>query len=205
MEIGRTQPTEPCSYHSQIEAGDWSSVLERDKGRFRRLARRTSLRFPALQEADCEDIVQNTVIKILQKRDSFDFAKGTYEAWSHQICIREIYDVLRELRKVGKLRQWQPDLSEEEPEEWLDRMNRTPEPGGDLDSRLMAEELLESLDPEKRQILRLKHWEGMSVEEIAELFGSNPATIKQRIYRAAQELRRILTEPCVESSERAKP
>lgn len=205
-----TQPWESKSYRELLEAGDWGSISVRDEPRFRRMAHRASLRFPALQESDCQDIVQNTWIAIYQKRNSFDPSKGPYEAWSYQICISKIYDTLRELRRTGKLRDWQPDLSDETPEEWLDRVSRAPENFDTPESLLICQErrqvledLLARLDPEKRDILVLKHCEELSVEAIAELYGVNPAAMKKRIYRATQELHKLLTEPCVEAIERA--
>jgi len=64
--------------------------------------------------------------------------------------------------------------------------------------RLIA--ALEKLSDKDREILRLVEWEGLSREEVAEMFFISRAAIDQRISRAYKRLSRILGVPQRETS-----
>jgi RNA polymerase sigma-70 factor (ECF subfamily) len=50
------------------------------------------------------------------------------------------------------------------------------------------------LPEEKREVLILSRFQEMKYSEIAELLGCEVGTIKARVFRAVQELRRIIKE-----------
>ena len=64
--------------------------------------------------------------------------------------------------------------------------------------RLIA--ALEKLSAKDREILRLVEWEGLSREQVAEMFFVSRAAIDQRISRAYKRLSRILGVPQRETS-----
>jgi RNA polymerase sigma factor (sigma-70 family) len=53
-----------------------------------------------------------------------------------------------------------------------------------VEARDLAERLLSALSEEDREILLLKEVEGLSVQEIAEIFKLNVNTVKVRMFRA---------------------
>ena len=53
-----------------------------------------------------------------------------------------------------------------------------------VEARDLAERLLSALSEEDREILLLKEVEGLSVQEIAEIFELNVNTVKVRMFRA---------------------
>ena len=57
---------------------------------------------------------------------------------------------------------------------------------------------LSRLSPEHREVIRLAHWSGLSLREIAERKGIPLGTAKSRAYYALQTLRLILDEMEVE-------
>ena len=63
---------------------------------------------------------------------------------------------------------------------------------GSADDRLLLEQALERLDPDKKQALILSRIEGFLYREIAEITGCTEGTVKVRIFRGLQELRQIM-------------
>jgi RNA polymerase sigma-70 factor (ECF subfamily) len=57
---------------------------------------------------------------------------------------------------------------------------------------------LARLSTEHRQVIRLAHWGGLSLREIAEQSGVPLGTVKSRVYYALRSLRLILDEMEVE-------
>jgi RNA polymerase sigma-70 factor (ECF subfamily) len=70
-------------------------------------------------------------------------------------------------------------LADETPEQALMRGER-------MDELL---ELIETLPDLQQAILRMKHIEGMEVEEIARLTGSNPIAVRTNLSRARKKVR----------------
>ena len=66
-----------------------------------------------------------------------------------------------------------------------------PAPGPE--ERLELEELW-SLPPADRAVLHLYYYEGYSTEEIARMTGQRPGTVRARLSRAREKLRRLLAE-----------
>jgi RNA polymerase sigma-70 factor, ECF subfamily len=60
--------------------------------------------------------------------------------------------------------------------------------------RWQVQHALERLSPEHREVLRLGHFGGLSVKEIAAETGVAPGTVKSRTYYALQSLRLALDE-----------
>jgi RNA polymerase sigma-70 factor, ECF subfamily len=58
----------------------------------------------------------------------------------------------------------------------------------------LVERALDALTPEKRQAFLLKHVEGLSYEEMAEVTGERIPTLKMRVHRARQALLEALQE-----------
>lgn len=52
---------------------------------------------------------------------------------------------------------------------------------------------LERLSPLDREIVRLVHWDGFTLAEVATLLGKRPGTVRSRYHRARQRLREHLS------------
>ena len=55
-------------------------------------------------------------------------------------------------------------------------------------------EELFSLPPEDRAVIHLYYYEGYSTEEIARILGCRPGTVRSRLSRARDKLRKLLAE-----------
>jgi RNA polymerase sigma-70 factor (ECF subfamily) len=65
-----------------------------------------------------------------------------------------------------------------------------PHPGAELSS--MVEQAVGKLPPLQREALVLFEYEGLTLEEIAEITGADVGTIKSRLHRARERLKRML-------------
>jgi RNA polymerase sigma-70 factor (ECF subfamily) len=129
-----------------------------------------------------EDILQSSFIKAYQHLAE---VHGRFDAWIFRIVANGCKDWLKNIRRTH--------LSYEEddqpsafanPEEELDRT----ELRGDLDRALSA------LAPSLREAFIMKHVEGRSYEEMADLLGTTVGALKMRVHRAREALQVLLEE-----------
>jgi RNA polymerase sigma-70 factor (ECF subfamily) len=129
-----------------------------------------------------EDILQMSFIKAYQHLAE---VRGRFDAWVFRIVANGCKDWLKNIRRTH--------LSYDEddqptgyanPEEELDRS----ELRGDLDTALA------SLPPSLREAFVMKHVEGRSYEEMADLLGTTVGALKMRVHRAREALQALLEE-----------
>jgi len=144
-------------------------------------------------EADCA--AQESFLRAYQNLD--DFREGsTFETWLTRICINWCKDRLKRRRLVFYFHQAPPDPEDESgPREIA--ADSEPSPERRAMSRQIRERLraaMESLSPRQKTIFVLKHFEELSIPEIAELTGLDSGTIKSHLFRAAHKIRERLGE-----------
>ncbi len=129
-----------------------------------------------------EDILQASFIKAYQHLAE---VHGRFDAWIFRIVANGCKDWLKNIRRTH--------LSYEEddqpsafatPDEELDRT----ELRSDLDRALAA------LAPSLREAFVMKHVEGRSYEEMADLLGTTVGALKMRVHRAREALQALLEE-----------
>ncbi|MEJ7809602.1 MAG: sigma-70 family RNA polymerase sigma factor [Gemmatimonadaceae bacterium] len=129
-----------------------------------------------------EDILQASFIKAYHHLAE---VHGRFDAWVFRIVANGCKDWLKNIRRTH--------LSYEEddqpsslatPEEELDRS----ELRSDLDGALA------SLAPSLREAFIMKHVEGRSYEEMADLLGTTVGALKMRVHRAREALQGLLEE-----------
>ena len=129
-----------------------------------------------------EDILQASFIKAYHHLAE---VHGRFDAWVFRIVANGCKDWLKNIRRTH--------LSYEEddqpsslatPEEELDRS----ELRSDLDSALAQ------LAPSLREAFIMKHVEGRSYEEMADLLGTTVGALKMRVHRAREALQALLEE-----------
>lgn len=139
-------------------------------------------------EADAEDLVQDTLVRALEKRDELrddERLKGWLLAIERTIHLNS----RRGMR--ARLEVLEGGLSSEPP----------PEPTGNLADELMERSLsdellaaLEQLPPEWRETLLLREVEELSYEEISLVLGCKLGTVRSRLARARERLFELLNE-----------
>ena len=133
---------------------------------------------------DAEDIVQETLLKAWKQIARFD-DRASFGTWLHRICVNCCFDLLRrrESRKVVAM------------PEFVELPSETPSPerlahSSQITARLLP--ALGELSEMERAAFVLRHYEGVSIEEIASTLGVAPGAARHTVFRAVQKLRRAL-------------
>jgi RNA polymerase sigma-70 factor, ECF subfamily len=125
-----------------------------------------------------EDITQEVFLLLLNQPDRFDPSRG--ELGSFLIGVAR--NLARKwLRGESRWSEIDDDQFSIEPVEIADREI----------SEIVAEAVA-SLPPLQREVLLLAHYEGFSLEEIARAVNVEVGAVKSRLFRARQNLKRIL-------------
>ncbi len=131
---------------------------------------------------DAADILQNSFIKAYQHLHE---VRGRFDAWVFRIVANGCKDWLKNIRRTHLSYEEDDQPSGyETPEEELDRG----ELRGDLDGALAA------LPASLREAFVMKHVEGRSYEEMADLLGTSVGALKMRVHRAREALQRLLED-----------
>jgi RNA polymerase sigma-70 factor (ECF subfamily) len=132
-----------------------------------------------------EDVLQDVYVRIWERAVSFDPAKASPITWMATIARNRAIDEVRRKSTV----------SIEDTPESLEVEQDAPSP---LDSTQMSEDLrrlqqcLQGLDPERREIVLLAYYNGLSRDELAKRFSHPVATIKTWLHRSLAQLRKCL-------------
>lgn len=145
---------------------DWEALVTQNENRLYRAA------LAILGDPhEAEDAVQDAFVRYLER------APGDLEsppAWLMRVLVNGCKSRLRlAWRRVGPLPETLPAPGPEEREE--------------------LEELF-SLPPEDRAVIHLHYYDGFSTGEIAQMLGQRPGTVRSRLFRARERLRKLLTE-----------
>src|SRR5262249_28735126 len=125
-----------------------------------------------------EDIAQDVFLLLLRQPDRFDPARGPLRSF--------LLGVARNLalKRWRDENRWAELEDEKFPTEWVN-----PE-RGEISEIVGA--AVRSLPPLQREVLILAEYEEMSLEEIARTVESEVGTVKSRLHRARENLRRLL-------------
>lgn len=141
-----------------------------------------------------EDLAQDAFVKAFSRLDSYQASQGKFSNWLFKIAHNTAIDHLRrsELDTVpldaggGETADYHAILSDPDANTPLDRALQT-----DLAGALAA--AVERLRPEYREVIVLRHQEGLAYEEISEIAGLPLGTVKTYIHRARKEMAELLT------------
>ena len=133
---------------------------------------------------DAEDAAQEVFLKAYRKLKDFRPESSLY-TWLYRIGVNTCLDHKRKFRpEPFKDQSLAEDLPSPEPSP--ERRYQSKEIGQAIQSAF------EQLSKNSRAVIVLKEMEGLSYEEIAEVMGTSVGTVKSRISRTREELRRLL-------------
>lgn len=146
-------------------------------------------------EADAEDVVQETFLKAFRAFDQYD-ARASFSTWLFRIASNASIDLLRRRRSRPET------LADVEDPALPAAASNQPSPhtaalSSEIGRRLS--EALEALSPHERTAFVLRHHEGETIEEIARVLGVRANAAKQTVFRAVRKLRSVL-EPYRENA-----
>jgi RNA polymerase sigma-70 factor (ECF subfamily) len=134
-------------------------------------------------QSTAEDLVQETLLRVWNRIQTFDGEKGSLSGWLVTIARNRAFDHLRSMRSGP---QSFSDLDEAE------RLGLCPahEPDGDRIAKQRAvAQALESLNDAQRDVIELTHFEGMTQTEIAHKLNKPLGTVKGLVRSALKVLR----------------
>ena len=134
-------------------------------------------------QSSAEDLVQETLLRVWNRIQTFDEEKGSLSGWLVTIARNRAFDHLRSMRSGP---QSFSDLDEAE------RLGLCPthEPDGDRVARQRAvSQALDSLNDAQRNVIELTHFEGMTQTEIAQKLNKPLGTVKGLVRSALKVLR----------------
>lgn len=146
-------------------------------------------------EADAADVLQNVFVKIIRGIKTFR-RTSSLKTWIYRIAVREALNYRRgwfrrsrrEVASVDDLRCFLPvaqrlgGAERETPYDWVEQVER----------KDMIERALRSLPESYRAVVVLREVEDLSYDEISNVLGIAEGTVKSRLKRGREMLRRKL-------------
>jgi len=129
---------------------------------------------------DAMDVTQSAFVKAYEKLHTFD-PSYRFFSWIYRIAINEALNVTR---RKGASSALDPGMAlvEGDPEQLA----------SDRELRRLLHRALEELSPELHVVVVLKHVQGLSYREIAEILEIPEERVKSRLFSARQRLRQLL-------------
>jgi RNA polymerase sigma-70 factor (ECF subfamily) len=135
-----------------------------------------------LDRDDLDDLTQDTVVVILGKLALYE-GRSSLEGWIYRICSLEILNAVRRKRRL-------PPTAENA----IETKDRSADPE-DFECAERFEDVHRALDhiqAAEADVIRLKHFEDLTFDQIGELLGCSPSTAKARYYRGLASLEHML-------------
>jgi RNA polymerase sigma-70 factor (ECF subfamily) len=135
-----------------------------------------------LDANELEDVVRETTLALWTKLPAFE-GRSTLETWAYRFALLEVLKALQ-----ARTRRPRPL---ETPELCADDRGEYEELAPCIDGKELLQGLAE-LSSTAAEVIRLRHWDELPFERIAERTGLPLNTIKARYYRGLARLREIL-------------
>jgi RNA polymerase sigma-70 factor (ECF subfamily) len=155
---------------------------------------------------DAADVVQEVFLKVFRKVGGFRF-ESSLKTWIYRIAVNEARNQRRWfIRHRGKEIGLEADSDAQGPQDWLSDPGRSPyQEAVDHETRALIELALQKVSPNYRAALVLREVEGLSYEEISEVLEVSLGTVKSRILRGREALRKLLVDRLRETPMEALP
>lgn len=143
---------------------------------------------------DAEDATQEVFVKLYRFIGSFT-GQSAFSTWLYKIASNVCLDFLRKNKRhtVDTVSLHQQNAEGEEFLLNIEDKGRTPYESAQMNEAQRALfAALSQLNEEQRKVVVLRDVEGLSYEEIAEVTGLAAGTVKSRINRARQALKKLL-------------
>jgi RNA polymerase sigma-70 factor (ECF subfamily) len=150
-------------------------------------------------EQDAEDVVQETFLRAFRQIRRFE-ARSSFATWLYRITVNCSHDLLRQRPRAGS----RPSLDDPglRVAAELADPSVSADPLRELASRRIDERVriaMDGLSDQERSAFVMRHFEGLSIEEIGRVLDLKTSAAKHSVFRAVHKLRRAL-EPVAELS-----
>ncbi|HSP36029.1 MAG TPA: sigma-70 family RNA polymerase sigma factor [Thermoanaerobaculia bacterium] len=143
-------------------------------------------------DMEADAVTQDTFIQAYTHLAKFQ-GRSEFETWLTRIAINKSRDLLRRRRFVSILTRNDND-EEEFLVEPVDERHDPERQRYSRQLRAAIERAERSLSPQQKVIFRLRHYENLSLEEIARNLGLRAGTARAHLFRAVHKIRKELEE-----------
>lgn len=144
--------------------------------------------------ADSEDIVQETFVKCFLNRASIR-EEAAFESWLYQILVRTAWRYLKKKKPAFSYEELTDVSDGAYSGEWARKDTEASEPLEEVLRREEMREILQAmakLDLKQRTVLTLYYVNELPVREIARVTGVLEGTVKSRLHKGRENLRKSL-------------
>ncbi len=120
-----------------------------------------------------EEITQDVFLALVRQRNGYE-VESTFRTYLYRIAMNRVVSEYRRKKESDPL----PEA--------------LPAAGGDPSVVQQVREALERLEPEQREIVLLREYQGLSYDEIAKVLDIPVGTVRSRLFRAKMALRDLL-------------
>jgi RNA polymerase sigma-70 factor, ECF subfamily len=166
--------------------------------KYRERVRAVAYRF-LLNQAEAEDIAQETFIRLFQARDRYR-PKAKFSSFLFTITHRLCLNTLRHRKRHPTQSMDAPVSADPEApaRQWSDPAALSAVQVLEDEERLvMVRQAVDNLPPDERMALILDHWEDQPLEQIAEVLRKSVPAVKSLLFRARAKLRTSLAKYCL--------
>ncbi len=129
-----------------------------------------------------EDITQECFLALLRAPERFDGSRAPLKTY--------LFAIARNLALRDRRDSWREDPLEDADDAWV------PDTAQRIDIADAVARALANLTAAQREVLVLFEYEGFTLEEIAGVVQADVGTVKSRLYRARERLKRLLEPYC---------
>lgn len=144
---------------------------------------------------DARDILQEAFVKVYLNIKGFR-ESAQFSTWFYRIVVNCCLDFLRKRQRTNRVFT-EPLVDEDGQEKELEVADFSFSPARMViadELRRNLESCIAELSEKQRTCFVLKHQNGLSIEEIAQVIKCNPATVKVHLFRAVNNLRKSLSK-----------
>ena len=143
---------------------------------------------------EADDVCQDVFIRIYRSLDIFRF-EASFATWSYRIAMNACKNRSKSLGY--RIRKWTAQLDSSGALPAAPAVNGAGglNPHQDLENRERGDAIqraLNALPPDKRMVVMLRDMEGLSYDEIADITHLPAGTVKSRLSRARNDLKKML-------------
>lgn len=127
------------------------------------------------------DFTHDIFLKVFNKLDDFQ-GRSSFSTWLYSIAYNYCSDQLR-LSKRLSLTALDDNMEENIPEDQETALHE--------ETLQLVRLAMNTMSTQERTLLRLKYEDGLSIEEIAELYSIKPSAVKMRLKRTRDKIHRL--------------
>lgn len=143
-------------------------------------------------EMEADGVTQDTFVQAYTSLARFE-ARAQFETWLTRIAINRARDVLRRRRFVSLFTSH--DAEDENGEPVFEPVDERPNQERQLAAsqiRVAISRAEQKLSAQQKLIFRLRHYENLSLEDIADHLGLRAGTVRAHLFRAIHKIRKEL-------------